>query len=232
LNARLRTSIMVRRLKEDVLTSLPAKRYELVPVETNGQIALALHAEKMLDFDEETMLKRSGGTIDGEISTVRRQMGEAMAPAVLAHLLMLLDGGVEKLVVFAHHHSVLDCLEKGLQKFQPLRIDGHVSAKGKFTKVEQFRFDPRKQVILGQLQSIGTGTDGLQDVATHCVFAEVSWVHGENEQGVDRLHRMGQKGSVLAQLMVAQGSISERIIGRSIAKGRNVHKVLDGKPVE
>ena len=231
LNARLRTSIMVRRLKEDVLKDLPPKRYELVPVETTGKIAMALHAERMLDFDEETMLARSGGKIDGAISTVRRQMGEAMAPAVLAHLLMLMDGGVEKLVVFAHHHSVLDHFEKGLQRYQPLRIDGSVSAKGKFTKVEQFRFDPRKQVILGQLQSVGTGTDGLQDVATHCVFAEASWVNAENEQGVDRLHRMGQKGSVLAQIMVAPGSISERIIGRAIAKGRVTQKVLDAQPV-
>jgi len=30
--------------------------------------------------------------------------------------------------------------------------------------------------------------------------------------------------------MVAPGSISERILGRSISKGRTVQKVLDGQP--
>lgn len=231
LNARLRTSIMVRRLKEDVLHSLPAKRYEIVPVETSGQIALALHAEKMLDFDEEEMLRRSGGKIDGAISTVRRQMGEAMAPAVLEHCQVILDGGVEKLVVFAHHHSVLDVLQKGLNPYGCIRVDGNTSAKNKGTAVEQFKHDPHKRVFLGQGQSVGTGTDGLQEVASHAVFAEASWVNGENEQQTDRLHRMGQQGSVLAQFMVAPGSLSERILGRAIAKGRNVHKVLDGAPV-
>ena len=231
LNARLRCNIMVRRLKEDVLKDLPAKRYEIVPVETNGAIAAALHAEKMLDFDEEEMLRRSGGKIDGAISTVRRQMGEAMAPAVLEHLLVLLDGGVDKLVVFAHHHSVLSALQGGMAKHGVLRVDGSTSARGKNQAVEKFKFDPRLKVFLGQMQSIATGTDGLQDVATHCVLAEASWVHGDNEQAVDRLHRMGQKGSVLAQLMVAPGSISERILGRSISKGRTVQKVLDGAPV-
>lgn len=231
LNARLRCNIMVRRLKEDVLKDLPAKRYEIVPVETNGAIAAALHAEKMLDFDEEEMLRRSGGKIDGAISTVRRQMGEAMAPAVLEHLLVLLDGGVEKLVVFAHHHSVLAALQGGMARHGVLRVDGSTSARGKNQAVEKFKFDPRLKVFLGQMQSIATGTDGLQDVATHCVLAEASWVHGDNEQAVDRLHRMGQKGSVLAQLMVAPGSISERILGRSISKGRTVQKVLDGAPV-
>lgn len=231
LNARLRCNFMVRRLKEDVLKDLPAKRYEIVPVELTGKIAMALHAEKMLDFDEEEMLRRSGGKIDGAISTVRRQMGEAMAPAVLEHLLMLMDGGVEKLVVFAHHHSVLAVLQSGLAKHGVLRVDGSTSAKGKNQAVEVFKFNPRMKVFLGQMQSIATGTDGLQDVATHCVLAEASWVHGDNEQAVDRLHRMGQKGSVLAQLMVAPGSISERILGRSISKGRTVQRVLDGAPV-
>jgi len=231
LNARLRCNFMVRRLKEDVLKDLPAKRYEIVPVELTGKIAMALHAEKMLDFDEEEMLRRSGGKIDGAISTVRRQMGEAMAPAVLEHLLTLLDGGVDKLVVFAHHHSVLAVLQGGLSKHGVLRVDGSTSAREKNQAVEKFKFDPRLKVFLGQMQSIATGTDGLQDVASHCVFAEQSWIFGENEQAVDRLHRMGQKGSVLAQLMVAPGSISERILGRSISKGRTVQKVLDGAPV-
>lgn len=231
LNARMRCNFMVRRLKEDVLKDLPAKRYEIVPVEVTGKIQMALHAEKMLDFDEEEMLRRSGGKIDGAISTIRRQMGEAMAPAVLEHLLTLLQGGVDKLVVFAHHHSVLAVLQAGMARHGVLRVDGSTSARGKNHAVEKFKFDPRLKVFLGQMQSIATGTDGLQDVATHCVLAEASWVHGDNEQAVDRLHRMGQKGSVLAQIMVAPGSISERILGRSISKGRTVQKVLDGVPV-
>lgn len=153
-----------------------------------------------------------------------------MAPAVLEHLLILLDGGVDKLVVFAHHHSVLAVLQQGMAKHGVLRVDGSTSARGKNQAVEKFKFDPRLKVFLGQMQSIATGTDGLQDVATHCVFAEQSWIFGENEQAVDRLHRMGQKGSVLAQLMVAPGSISERILGRSISKGRTVQRALDAQP--
>lgn len=231
LNARLRCNLMVRRLKEDVLKDLPPKRYELVPVETTGKIAMALHAERMLDFDDETMLKRSGGPIDGAISTVRREMGEAMAPAALDHCKVLLDGGVGKLVVYAHHHSVLQTLQDGLARYGVLRVDGSTSAKGKHGAVEKFKFDPRIKVFLGQMQAVGTGTDGLQDVSSHAVFVEASWVAGDNAQCVDRLHRMGQQGSVLAQFLVAEGSISERILGRAIAKERITNKALDGAPV-
>ena len=231
LNARLRCNIMVRRLKEDVLKDLPAKRYELVPVETTLKIQMALQAERMLHFDEQEMLARSGGKIDGAISTVRREMGEALAPAALDHVRMLLEGGVEKLVVFAHHHSVLDFLNKGLASFGVLRVDGGTSVAGKGRAVEQFVHNPRMRVFLGQSQAVGTGTDGLQDIATHAFFAEADWVFGNVEQCVDRLHRMGQKGSVLAQILTAPGSIAERIIGRAIQKGRTVAKVLDGQPL-
>lgn len=231
LNARLRCNIMVRRLKEDVLKDLPPKRYELVPVETTLKIQMALQAERMLHFDEQEMLARSGGKIDGAISTVRREMGEALAPAALDHVRMLLDGGVEKLVVFAHHHSVLDFLNKGLAPFGVLRVDGGTSVAGKGRAVEQFVHNPRMRVFLGQSQAVGTGTDGLQDIATHAFFAEADWVFGNIEQCVDRLHRMGQRGSVLAQILTAPGSIAERIIGRAIAKGRTTAKVLDGQPI-
>jgi SWI/SNF-related matrix-associated actin-dependent regulator 1 of chromatin subfamily A len=231
LNARLRCNFMVRRLKEDVLKDLPAKRYELVYAETTGQIAMALHAERMLDLDEETLLARSGGKIDGAISTVRREMGEAMAPFASEHCDTLLTGGTDKLVVFAHHHSVLDHLQKQLTRHGVIRVDGNTTGKGKGIAVEQFKFDPRKKVFLGQLTSVGTGTDGLQEVCQQAVFAEASWVFGENEQGVDRLHRIGQNGSVHAQFLVAEGSISERIIGRSIAKGRITSEVLDAAPI-
>lgn len=231
LNARLRCNFMVRRLKEDVLQDLPAKRYELVYAETTGKIAQAVYHEKLLDIDEKTMLNRAGGKIDGAISTVRKEMGEAMAPQVVEQVEMIFDEGVNKLVLFAWHHSVMDYLEKELADYGVVRIDGNDSASAKGRKVDLFRFDVTKRIILGQMQAIGTGTDGLQEVCERGLFAEPDWVFGNNEQCVDRLHRIGQAGSVLAQFMVAEGSFSERILGQAIKKGRVAHKVLDAAPV-
>lgn len=230
LNARLRCNFMVRRSKADVLKDLPPKRYELAYVDTTGAIAVALAAERMLDIDPDGRLLSGGGLIDGAISTARRLMGEAMAPQAAGHCAMLLDGGVEKLVVFAHHRGVMDTLEAKLAAYRLVRIDGSTSPRGRHEAIERFRHDPKARLFLGQLQAAGVGIDGLQDVASHAVFAEASWVPGENEQCVDRLHRIGQAGSVLAQFLVAAGSLSERILGRAIEKAQITHKVLDGAP--
>lgn len=231
LNARLRCHFMCRRLKEDVLADLPPKRYELTYVDSSFAIQKALQAERMLDIDPDDMIN-NGFMFDGPVSTVRMMMGEAMAPAAIDHVGMLLDGGLEKVVVYYHHVRVGDILADGLSGHGVVRVDGSTpQAKrsgGPGTVVDTFVHDPRKRVFLGQMGAVGVGTDGLQEATDWCVFAEPDWVPGNNEQCVDRLHRMGQTGSVMAQLLVAQGSLAEYILGKAIDKARVTSTVLDG----
>lgn len=228
LQCRLRCNVMVRRLKRDVQKQLPEVQYELTYVEPDGAISRALRAESLLGIDP---LKMSGLSmaIEGQVSTVRREMGEAMAARVVEHVSMLIDGGVDKVLLFAHHRSVIAELEKGLGKYGVVTIVGGVSPVRKNDLVQRFRTDPSVRVCLGNMVAMGTGTDGLQDVCDLAVFAEASWVPGDNEQCVDRLHRMGQTGSVLAQFMVAPGSFAERVLGTAIQKTQDIHATLDGK---
>lgn len=235
LNARLRCNFMARRLKEDVLHDLPPKEYELTYVETTGAILRALRQERLLDIDPDALIN-NGFTFDGgEVATVRRLMGEAMVSQVVEHCKTLLDGGVDKLVIGAYHTSVIDTLVYMLRDYGVLTIDGRTPVRqrqgGQFSMVEQFRHNPEKRVMVVQILT-APGIDGLQDVASHVVLAEPDWVPGSNEQFIDRLHRMGQQGSVLAQFMVAKGSLAEYIIGKAIDKAHTTHKVLDAEPIK
>jgi len=226
LQNRLRCNLMVRRLKSEVLSQLPEVRYELSYVETTAEVRRVLHAEAMIDIDP-TDLSGTNMAIQGEVSTVRREMGEAMAPQVVAHVKDALDGGVDKLVLFAHHRSVMDHLEEHLGRYGLVRIDGATSPANRAIRIRQFMHNGDVRIILGNLQSMGTGVDGLQEVASLVIFAEASWVPGENHQAVDRLHRIGQRSAVLARFMVAEGSFAERVLGTAIGKERNIHDALD-----
>ncbi|HEY6020822.1 MAG TPA: DEAD/DEAH box helicase [Candidatus Paceibacterota bacterium] len=235
LNARLRCNFMCRRLKEDVLHDLPPKEYELTYVETTGAILRALRAEHLLGIDPDDLINNGFSFDGGEVATVRRLMGEAMVPQVVEHCKTLLDGGVDKLVIGAYHASVIDTLSYMLRDYGVLVIDGRTPVRqrqgGQFSRVEQFKHNPDYRVIIIQILT-APGIDGLQDTASHIVLAEPDWVPGNNEQLIDRLHRMGQVGSVLAQFMVAKGSLAEYIIGKAIDKAHTVHKVLDAKPLK
>lgn len=228
LQNRLRANFMVRHLKREVMTQLKMPVFDIVQIDPDKAVNLALKAESLLDIDPESW-EGADMTVLGHISVVRRQMGIAMAPLVADYVDMLLDGGEEKLVVFAWHIEVLNILEKRFTKHGCVRIDGSTSPKNKEALVQRFVREPGIQVIIGNLQSMGIGTDGLQLVSNHALIAEPSWTPGENVQAFDRLDRGGQTRTVQGDLMVAPGSIAEKILAAALRKGQVIHKALDDK---
>jgi SWI/SNF-related matrix-associated actin-dependent regulator 1 of chromatin subfamily A len=232
LQARLRSNFMVRREKYGPngvgyqLGMMHLPQYEVIQVEETKEVKRALAAERMLDIDPEE-LEGVDAECLGQVATVRRLMGLAMAPLAAEYVDMLLDGGEEKIVVFAHHIQVLDLLCSRLAKWGVVRIDGSLSQQKKQKRVDDFRLNPRIQLCIGNMQSMGTGTDGLQEVCHRAVFAEPDWVSGTNQQCVDRLDRGGQNVKVQADFLVAPGSFVERILGSALRKGQTTFKALD-----
>ena len=154
-------------------------------------------------------------------------MGVAMAPQVAAYIDMLVQGGEEKLVVFAWHIDVLDIICAHLARHGVVRVDGRDGARAKERKVKSFINDPTKHVIVGNVLSLGTGTDGLQHVCNHALLAEADWVHGNNVQCFDRLDRGGQINQVQGDIFVAPGSIAERVLASALRKAQITHRALD-----
>lgn len=226
LQSRLRANFMVRRLKRVVMPQLKLPVYDIVQVEETGAVKQALAAESLLGIDP-TDWEGADMDIMGEIATVRRLMGVAIAPLAAEYTSMVLDGGEEKVVVFFIHHEAGDILEQRLNKYGVVRIDGRHSAVQKESRKLSFIADPTKRVFLGQMLSVGTGTDGLQEVCSHCIAAEPDWTPGNNVQAVDRLDRGGQERTVQADFLVAPGSFAEKVLAKAIAKGHVTHKALD-----
>ena len=231
LQARLRSHFMVRHLKKDVLTHLKPPVYDLVYVDADTPaIRAALAAEKLLDIDPETLDGR-GFSLGGDIpiSTARRLMGEAMAPWCVEYVDMLLSDGEPKVCVFAHHHSVMNHVQERLGKYGLLRIDGSTSGPRKQKLVDLFIREKGNRVLLGELVSLGTGTDGLQEVCGRAVIIEPDWVPGNNIQAFDRLHRDGQTRTVLGDIVVVKDSLAEKILVNALRKLRVQHAALDRK---
>lgn len=226
LQNRMRANFMARHMKRDVMPQLQLPVYDIVQAEDTGPVRQALKAESLLDIEPE-MLAGANAEVLGNWAEVRHMMGLAIAPQVTDYCAMSLDGGDEKLLVGAWHRDVLDIYQKDLAEYGVLRIDGHTSAIGKQDRVNQFRQDPTKRVLIGNVLSLGTGTDGLQEVCDHLVLGEPDPVPGNNEQFVDRLDRGGQRRTVRADLFVAPNSLLERILAGALRKRQNTHKALD-----
>ena len=230
LQHRLRKNLMVRRLKEDVLHELPALRWHLVPLAMTGEIRRALDhpgwsiAAKLYELDPHSF--DTAAPIDGAVSTARRLLGEAKAPAIAGYVIDMLESGVEKLVVAAWHRSTLEILREALTPYGLAYMDGGTGAGARQRAVDEFQMNPAVRVILGQTQTIGEGwtLTAAQDI----VLAEPDWTPGRNQQVADRIHRIGQTGSrVQAHVPLVVGSLDERVVGRAIEKDTHIHKSLD-----
>lgn len=226
LQTRLRANFMVRHLKRDVLPQLNIPRYDLVYVDETSAVKQVLAAEGLLEIDISLLEKNDIQTM-GVWAVVRRLMGIAIAPQVAEYATMCLDGGEEKLTIFAWHTAVLDILEERLSKFGVVRIDGSTSGPQRVARVKAFVEKPEIQIILGNTMALGVGVDDLQKVCDHALLAEPDPVPGTNQQAVDRLDRIGQKGTVQADLFVAPKSLLEKILASSLRKLRDTTKVLD-----
>jgi SWI/SNF-related matrix-associated actin-dependent regulator 1 of chromatin subfamily A len=223
LQNRLRGNFMVRHLKREVMTQLKMPKYDLIQLEETGPVKQALEAERLLDIDPD-QLEGADFTALGHIAVVRRMMGLALAPQIAHYVDMLIDGGEEKLVLFAWHIEVASILEKALHRHGVVRVN---NVSDKSNKVAQFCKDPSKKIILGNTLTLGTGTDGLQAVCNHAIIAEPDWVAGNNEQAFDRLDRGGQTRQVQGDIMVAPNSFAEKILASAIRKNQVTHKALD-----
>lgn len=224
----LRVNVLTRHEKKEVFKQMKPPRFEVVQLAETGAVKAALAEEGLLDLDVEDFQTIKNISVEGHVAEVRRLMGVALAPQVADYSADWLDGSDgEKLVIFGWHIEVLDILEEKLSRFGAVRVDGRKSAVQRQKSVDEFIDNPNVRVFIANLQSGGTGVDGLQKVCSRCFIAEVDWVPAQNEQAVARLDRIGQEEIVTAELFVAPGSISEKILVKALEKMNVIHRVLD-----
>lgn len=233
LNERLRASCMVRRLKRDVLTELPAKVRQVIELPANGSAKViaaernAVQARPGESFEQAMeRLAESGEFGFTEMARVRREVAEAKVPAVLEHVRAFLESepGL-KICLWAHHHSVIDALTEGLSEFGAVQLTGDTSIEDRQHVVDVFQSDPGVRVFVGGIQAGGVGL--TLTAAHHVVFAELDWVPGNVTQAEDRCHRIGQRESVLVQHLVLEGSIDSHLAKVIVAKQAIADAALD-----
>jgi SWI/SNF-related matrix-associated actin-dependent regulator 1 of chromatin subfamily A len=253
LQAKLRGTIMVRRLKVDVLKELPPKRRQVIVLKPESRAeleAIAREAEftKKQDADMAAAraelarlsddqaseayknavrrLRQVEGVAFTETSAVRKAVAVAKVPRVVEHIRDFLDETGQKLVVMAHHHEVIDGItHELLRDVVVAKADGRDSNEKRQAEVDAFQNDPRVRVIVCSMQAMGVGH--TLHAASTVIFAELDWVPGIVSQAEDRCHRIGQYDSVLAQHILLDGSLDCRMASLVVEKQEIMDRALD-----
>lgn len=163
-----------------------------------------------------------------QVASARKRVGIIKAGAVVKHVQASLDGGEEKIVLFAHHHEVMDAIERGLAEYGVARIDGDVSTRMRDYRIEQFARQPNggPRVFLGQNIACQTGMDGLQSVASRAILVEPDWTPDVNLQLAHRVARIGSNATrCVAQMVTLASTLDEAIIQQNLRETRMVSEV-------
>jgi SWI/SNF-related matrix-associated actin-dependent regulator 1 of chromatin subfamily A len=225
--------VMIRRLKEDVMQDLPAKRKAVIELPNEG-ISKELWKEL---YDANQKVKAIESTWAGDIvkmedkirvawdemAELRHKVGLAKVGMAVELITDAVEAG-EKVVVFAHHREVIDCLRSYLAKYNAVVVHGGVSLANRQLAVDLFQAEDTCRVFIGQIQAAGVGI--TLTASSHVVFVEMDWTPGIMVQAEDRCHRIGQKESVLVQYLALQGSLDARMAKTLLRKQKIVDQVL------
>ncbi len=213
---------MLRQRK--ALLKLPPKVEEVFVISANMSPRLAkmdAGLGKVYGTVEDLIKKRiaTAEGVDGEdlhTATYRRLLGAQKVKPAVEYLKSLLDETDENILVFAFHKGVIASLADQLKTHQPFVITGDTPKAKRHTIVKAFQKDKARRLLIGNYLAMGVGFTLTK--ANRGIFVEYSWAPGENEQAGDRMHRIGQTGSVLIQYMVYQDSLDKRVIETLLRK--------------
>ena len=248
----LRKNIMVRRLKMDVLTDLPPKRRQIINIPETGLTKYIKNEQKFTveynklvsKIQKEQILAKKAGDDDAykkavnkmksasqlhfsEMSRIRHETAVAKIPFTVSYIQEMLEN-TDKLVVFAHHHDVIDGIKAAFPDVSVV-LTGQTNQVDRQKAVDIFQNDPACKLFIGSIQAAGVGI--TLTASNNVLFAELDWVPGNMSQAEDRCHRIGTVGSVLIQHLVIDGSIDSLMATKLIEKQEIIEKALDRQVV-
>ncbi|MFA4971475.1 MAG: DEAD/DEAH box helicase [bacterium] len=249
LQERMRSTVMIRRAKSDVLPFLPKKTRQIVFLPPTGASAAvkAEHAawtKQSGQIDvlaaEVDLAEAGGDTVAYEmaldrlcqtiadidfktISVERQKLALAKLPSVFEHLDLVLEER-PKIVVMAHHHAVIEQLVAHYGS-EAVCVYGPTPQNDRLAIVDRFQSDPKIRVFIGSIQAAGVGL--TLTAADYMAFVESSWVPGDLSQAEDRIHRISQRNAVLIQHLAVDESLDAVMLAKVIRKQQIADAALE-----
>lgn len=227
LQTRLRSTVMIRRMKADVLTELPEKRRQIIDfpadsteakaalkaevkaVEARSRAQAAIAAAKKGGGDATAEMMGGLRSALAEITKARHDTARAKLPLCIDHIREAAES-TGKVIIFAHHRDIVDALTAGLSDLGVVSITGATPTDARQGIVDEFQNNPDTRVFIGNIQAAGVGL--TLTAASTVIFTELDWTPAAMAQAEDRAHRIGQKSAVLVQYLVLEGSIDHNML--------------------
>lgn len=228
----LKSGVMIRRLKEDVL-DLPPKEHEMIDVPLDPDVLQRIRdrnarveaAEREAAAAKGKAAKAKNRTLFSEVARLRMEAGEAKYDFVLRMVCDFLRsehvpaGAVRSrpAVIFGRHRHLLRRMQADLTAagYVVDLATGDVTAGSRQKRVDNFQ-DGKSDVIIGSLDGAGVGYTMIR--ACDFFVYELDFTPALMKQSIDRIHRRGQTRVCHIFWPIINGTIESRVARLFLAK--------------
>ena len=217
----MKNTMLIRRLKRDVLKDLPMKTRTTLEVDVPNRgmkkkfnrwkeiNLLCLHQEtRELIFERQQLVSELFlMTAEAKVDVIKKICAD-LPP---------------KTIVFVHHKILGDAVEEVLPC---IRIDGSTPREKRDEYVQDFQ---EGRVDYACLSMLAAGTGITMTRANNILFAELYFVPGVLMQAEDRAHRIGLKEPLTVTYVIANGSLDSYMFKKATRKLSTLDKCLDGR---
>ncbi|CAL4922672.1 unnamed protein product [Urochloa decumbens] len=147
-------------------------------------------------------------------------------------LLRRLRAEGHRVLLFAQMTKMLDILEDymNFRKFKYFRLDGSSAISDRRDMVRDFQ--NRNDVFVFLLSTRAGGLGINLTAADTVIFYEIDWNPTQDQQAMDRTHRLGQTKEVTVYRLICKDTIEEKILQRAKQKNAVQELVMKGKHVQ
>ncbi len=221
-------TIMIRRLKEDVLSELPAKSISILQFEIDNNKEYKFAVNNFLSWVKEKEGEEKKERAErAKILVAFEKLKQLAVDGKLKQCVKWVEDFLEsdqKLIIFAVHKKVINFLMDHF-KHIAVKLDGSNSSIQRQEAVDQFQNNSKIRLFIGNIKAAGVGI--TLTAASNVCFFELPWTPAEVEQAADRCHRIGQKNSVNVYHLIAKDTIEESIINLINKKNKILTNILD-----
>jgi SNF2 family DNA or RNA helicase len=233
---------LLRRLKKDVLSDLPAKQEQVVYVDMDEAHKKFYeqkrdYYKKMLDSQIATHGMNQSKFVILQAFNELRQIASApelksdhsVASSKVEQLFEMLEDIVSnghKVLIFANFLGSLDLIASKAESMGIEYLTMTGSTRDRESLVEKFQSEKKYSLFLMTLKVGGVGLNLTQ--ADYVFIFDPWWNKSAENQAIDRTHRMGQKNKVFAYKLIAKGTIEEKILELQMQKQDMTDMVISG----
>lgn len=229
LRSLLKTTVMVRRRKSEVLKDLPKLSRKIITLALSNPSEYEKADQDFIGWLTRQNPSKVKGALRAtalvKINYMKQLAARYKLKGIIEWVNQWLKETNEKLAIFATHRKMIEALERRCEA-KSIVIDGSVSSTKRHSLIQQFQTDAGTRLMIGNIQAAGIGI--TLTAASTGIVAELPWRPGDLLQLEKRLDRLGQTKPVTFLYMIAYGTVEEKICGLLQRKQRTLSTVLDG----